>query len=441
MLFFKQFIKSCSFVIIMFVIVTFLSVLSHANESDGTNVSVLYAQIEGAITPAQVSFIEDLAAEASDDEHDLILLRLDTPGGLTSSMRDIVKVLMKSPIPICVWVGPDGSHAASAGTFIVAASDVSAMAPGTTIGAASPVLSSGDDLPTTMNTKVKNDLISLITGIAKKRGRNIKWYADAVDQSITIDAQGAVTLNVVDFIAVSPEDFLEQLGARGTSIDGKEVKFSKDGYLLTPFDAGFTYSVLSWLLNPQVAYLLLVAGIIGLFFEVLNPGAILPGVIGGFSLVTALYAMSILPTNAVGLLLLVFGAVLFILEAFITSYGLLSVAAIISLFIGSKALFRSDGVDQIPLGTIIGTVFSFSLFAALVIYFVAKAHTKESGVGMQSMTDLEGEVILIDGNKVKIRVRGEIWNAIPGEGAILNVGSKVRVISSKGLTLTVINIS
>ncbi|WP_235727702.1 NfeD family protein [Maridesulfovibrio frigidus] len=441
MLFFKQFIKSCSCMIIACVIITFMTVLSHANDSNDSNVSVLYGQIEGAITPAQVSFIEDLALEARDDEHDLILLRLDTPGGLTSSMRDIVKILMKSPIPICIWVGPDGSHAASAGTFIVAASDVSAMAPGTTIGAASPVLSSGDDLPTTMNTKIKNDLISLITSIAKKRGRNIKWYADAVDKSVTIDAQGAATLNVVDFIAVSAEDFLEQLGARGATIDGKRVKFSKEGYSLAPFDAGFSYSVLSWLLNPQVAYLLLVAGIIGLFFEILNPGAILPGVLGGFSLVTALYAMSILPTNAVGLLLLVFGAVLFILEAFITSYGLLSVAAIISLFIGSKALFRGDEVDQIPLGTILGTVFSFSLFAALVIYLVAKAHTRKPGVGMQSMAGLEGKVLLIDSNKLKVRVRGEIWNAIAEEGADLDVGSKVRVISSEGLTLTVINIS
>ncbi|SDK46008.1 membrane-bound serine protease (ClpP class) [Maridesulfovibrio ferrireducens] len=437
MLFFKHLRQRYSCMIITLVIIIFMSGSAYA----GDGLKVLYGQLEGAISPAQVSLIENMAKLAVDDEHDLILLRLDTPGGLTTSMRDIVKIMMNPPVPICIWVGPEGSHAASAGAFMVAAANVSAMAPGTTVGAASPVSSSGDDLPDTMSKKVTNDLASLIKGVARKRARNINWYADSVTKGVSIDAQEAVTLNVIDFIAVSPDDFLEQLGAKGLLLNGEEVKFSKDGYSLVNYEAGLSYSVLSWLLNPQVAYFLLIAGIVGLFFELVSPGAIFPGVVGGFCLVTALYAMSILPTNATGLLLMLLGGVFFILEVFIISYGLLSVAAIISLFVGSLVLFRGGEIQQLPLGTIIGTVLSFAVFVGSVVYLVAKAHSRKSDLGMQGMIGLEGEVIHVQDTKLKVRVRGEIWNAVYADESRLELGSKIKVINAEGLTLTVTRLS
>ncbi|WP_291330072.1 nodulation protein NfeD [Desulfovibrio sp. UCD-KL4C] len=437
MLLIKYFKSMCSCMIITLVIIILMSGAACAGET----LKVLYGQMEGAITPAQVSLLDGIIKQAVDDEDDLILLRLETPGGLTTSMRKIVKMMMNPPVPICLWVGPEGAHAASAGTFLVAAANVSAMAPSTTVGAASPVSSSGDDLPEAMNKKVTNDLTSLIKGVARKRGRNINWYVDSVSKGASLDAQEAVTLNVVDFIAVSPYDFFEQLGAKGILINGQNVKFSKDGFTLVDYENGLSYSVLSWLLDPQVAYYLLIAGILGIFFELVTPGVILPGVVGGFCLVTAFYAMSILPTNAAGLLLMLLGGILFILEIFVTSYGLLSVAAAISLFVGSLVLFKGGEVQQIPLGSIIGTVLSFSVFAVVVVFLVAKAHSRKPAVGMQGMVGLEGEVFRTFNNKLKVRVRGEIWNAVNADGAGLELGSKVKVISAEGLTLTVTRIS
>lgn len=437
MLFFKNFRSLCLCMIIITAMIISMGGLACAGE----NVKVLYGQIEGTISLAQVNLIEDMIQHATDDEDDLILLRLETPGGLTTSMREIVKMMMNPPVPICVWVGPEGTHAASAGTFLVAAANVSAMAPSTTIGAASPVSSSGDDLPETMNKKVTNDLISLIKGLARKRGRNINWYADSVEKGSSINAQEAITLNVINFIAVSPEDFLEQLGAKGILINGQQVKFSKNELTLINYKAGISYSVLSWLLDPQVAYFLLIAGILGIFFELVTPGVILPGILGGFCLVTAFYAMSILPTNAAGLLLMLLGGVLFILEIFVTSYGLLSVAAAISLFVGSLVLFRGGEMQQIPLGSIIGTVLSFSFFAAIVVFLVAKAHSRKPAVGMQGMIGLEGEVFRTVNGKLKVRVRGEIWNAVTVDGPGLESGEKIKVLSTEGLTLIVARIS
>ncbi len=411
----------------------FMSSTSYAE-----NVSILYAQLEGGISPAQVQFLEDVIAQASDDNHLLILLRVDTPGGLASSTRDMVKIIMSSDRPVCTWVGPDGAQAASAGTFLVAASQVAAMAPGSTIGAASPVTPSGDDLPETMSKKVTNDMASFIKGIARKRNRNVQWYSRTVQEGVSADAQEAVELNIVNLMAVSVEDYIEQLGARGVEVGNGKIKFSPDEVHISNFEPGLRYSILSWLLDPQIAYFLLLGGIIGLFFELSHPGALLPGVVGGFCLVTGLYAMSILPTNAAGLLLILFGSVLFILEVFVVSYGLLSLSAAVCIFIGSLVLFRGDGIQQLPLGTILGTVFSFSVFVGFLIYLVTRTQFRKSGVGMQSMIGLSGEVIEIKGEKMKIMVRGEIWNAVSNEGSVFEQGESVRVVHVDGLTLRVV---
>ncbi|WP_419781542.1 NfeD family protein [Maridesulfovibrio sp.] len=421
--------------LIIITVVISMSLKSRIVTAD--DVSVLLLELQGGISPAQVHLLEDGVTQAGDDDHDLVLLRLDTPGGSVSSMRDMVKIIMNSKIPVCVWVGPEGAHAASAGTFITASAQVAGMAPGTSIGAASPVSSSGEELSETMGKKVTGDMVSLIKGIARKRGRNIEWYAQSVKDGVSVDAQDAVTLNVVDFIALNFDDFLEQLGARGVVLGDEKIKFSRDEIEVTEFDPGFRYDVLSWLLDPQVAYFLLLGGMLGLFFELSHPGVVLPGVIGAFCLVTGLYAMSILPTNAAGLLLLLLGTVLFVLEIFIVSYGLLSLGAVISLFIGSLVLFR-EGTPGIPLGTVLGTVLTFSAFIGFVIYLVTKAQIPRSGVGMESMVGLEGEVIEIRGERMKVRVRGEIWNAETEDKIIFDPSTSIRVVAARGLTLIIV---
>ncbi|NDV24102.1 nodulation protein NfeD [Desulfovibrio sp. JC022] len=428
--------KRSGFIYCLIITVVFLSCIV-SDSVFARQINVLLLELEGGISPVQVHLLEDGLGRAGDDDHDLLLLRLDTPGGLGTSMREMVKIIMNSKVPVCVWVGPEGAHAASAGTFITAAAQVAAMAPGTSIGAASPVSSSGEELPETMSKKVTGDMVSLIKGIARKRGRNIEWYAMSVQDGISVDAQDAVTLNIVNFMALSVNDFLEQLGARGVLIDGQRVKFSKSEVVVSKFEPGFRYDVLSWLLDPQVAYFLLLGGVLGVFFELSHPGTILPGVIGTFCLVTGLYAMSILPTNAAGLLLLMLGAVLFILEIFIVSYGLLSLGAVISLFIGSLVLFR-EGTPGIPLGTILGTVLTFSVFAGIIIYLVTKAQLSKSGVGLESMIGLEGEVLELREGRMKVRVRGEIWNAETEDKTFFDSGTAVKVVQARGLNLIVV---
>lgn len=424
----------CLIIIVMFAICGFSESVS------AKNIDVLLLELQGGISPAQVHLLEDALEQAGDENHDLLLVRLDTPGGLGTSMRELVKIIMNSEIPVCIWVGPEGAHAASAGAYITAAAQVAAMAPGTSIGAASPVSSSGEELPETMSKKVTGDMVSLIKGIARKRGRNVDWYAKSVLDGISVDAQDAVTLNVVDFMALSVDDFLEQLGARGVVIGDQKVRFLKDDFSVTRFEPGFRYAVLSWLLDPQIAYFLLLGGMLGLFFELSHPGAILPGVVGAFCLVTGLYAMSILPTNAAGLLLLLLGAVLFILEVFIVSYGLLSVSAVLSLFVGSLVLFR-EGTPGIPMATILGTVLAFSVFAGIIIYLVTKAQISESGVGMMSMIGLKGEVMEVREGRMKVRVRGEIWNAETEDETFFDPGTAIKVAQARGLTLIIVKIS
>ncbi|TIH14679.1 nodulation protein NfeD [Marinifilum sp. JC120] len=428
--------KRSSYIFCLIVISMFITA-AVARSVLAENVSVMLLELQGGISPAQVHLLEDALEQAGDDDHDLLLLRLDTPGGLGTSMREMVKIIMNSKIPVCVWVGPEGAHAASAGTFITAAAQVAAMAPGTSIGAASPVSSSGEELPETISKKVTGDMVSLIKGIARKRGRNIDWYVKSVQEGVSVDAQDAVTLNIVNFMALSVDDFLEQLGARGVLLGGQKVKFAKKEISVIKFVPGFRYAVLSWLLDPQVAYFLLLGGILGVFFELSHPGSILPGVIGAFCLVTGLYAMSILPTNAAGLLLLLLGAVLFLLEVFIISYGLLSLGAVLSLFVGSLVLFR-EGTPGIPLGTILGTVLTFSFFVGIIIYLVTKAQLSKSGVGMESMLGLKGEVLEVKNGRMKVRVRGEIWNAVVEDGTVFDPGTVIEVVQARGLTLIVV---
>ncbi len=410
---------------------------AHTPGAENATLSAVRAvRIAGGISPAQADLLREALDAAERRGEGMLVVVLDTPGGSGEAMRDMVKTILAAPVPVAVWVGPAGARAASAGVFLVAAADLAAMSPQTTIGAASPVGMDGGDLQGTMQAKVKNDIMSFVRGVAQARGRNTDWYEDAVDKAVSITAEEAVLERVVDLLAESVDDLLAQAGSRGVTFRGRTVRFDPEAVTLVEHDPGFRHRVLSWLIDPQIAYFLMLGGMAGLFFELTTPGAVLPGVVGGLCLLLALYAMSVLPTNAAGLLLVLFGLVLFFLELHITSYGMLSVAGVAALFLGSTILFRpGEGFEALDMATISVTVAGLSCLLLAAVWLAARAQRARPAGGLQAMVGEEGAVLSWDGPRGLVRVRGEIWSAV--SAAPLAPGDRVRVAAARGLILDV----
>lgn len=397
-------------------------------------VRVLEVELGGPVTPVQGEFLRQALDQARDQRFDALLLRLDTPGGLLESMRAMVKDMLIAPLPVLVWVGPKWAQAASAGVFLVAAADVSGMAPQATIGSASPVTPGGSDLGETLKAKVLADLQSLVRGVALARGRNADWYEKAVSQSVSLTAQEAVLTKVVEILAGDPLDFLEQVGRRGLTRAGASLRFERSQVELVRLEPGFRERFLSWLLHPQVAYFLLLGGLAGLFFEIVTPGAVFPGVLGGLSLLLALYAMSVLPTRGAGLGLVLLGLLFFWLEVKITSYGLLGLAAVAALFLGSLILFDpGSGLPGLPLSTVIVTVAGLSAVLAGLVALVVRSQRSRRVQCDQVMLGLAAEVLDWTEDHGQARVRGEIWAA--RSDAELAPGARAVVTGQEGLTL------
>jgi len=409
---------------------------SLAAQSGDAISTVRLVRIEGGISPAQADLLRSAlnAAKAAGDG--MLIVELDTPGGSGEAMRDMVKDILAAPMPVAVWVGPSGARAASAGVFLVAASHLAAMSPQSTIGAASPVNMDGSDITGTMQAKVRNDIMSFVRGVAESRGRNTEWYEKAVDKAVSITASEAVLLRVVDIIAVNVDDLLAQAGKKGVGFQGRTIFFDPAAVILVEHDPGFRHRVLSWLIDPQIAYFLLLGGMAGLFFELTTPGAILPGVLGGLCLLLGLYAMSVLPTNVAGLLLVIFGVVLFFLEMHITSFGMLSVAGIVALFLGSTILYRTgEGFPGLDTVTIVATVAGLSCLLLAAVWLAVRAQRSPPTGGLEAMVGGIGEVLTWSGQAGTIRVRGELWSATSDDP--LAVGARVRVIAAKSLILSV----
>jgi membrane-bound serine protease (ClpP class) len=399
---------------------------------------VLHAAVRGPITPATEQLLSHALARAEEGGYQALLLELDTPGGLVTSMRAMVSSILGARIPVLLWVGPNGARATSAGVFLVAAAHVAAMSPQTTIGAASPVEMGGKDVDPTMAEKIKNDLMSYVRGLAESRGRNSAWYQDAVDAAVSVTAQEAVMTGVVEMLADSPRDMLAQLAVRGIPAPGGTLRFDPQGVRLDSYDPGLRHRMLSWLLDPQIAYLLLLGGIAGLFFEFTTPGAILPGVLGGLSLLLALYALSILPTSTAGILLILFAVVLFVLEIFVTSFGMLSIAGLVALFLGSLILITpTPGLEGVPLATIIVTVTAVAAIMSLCLVLITRAQRRRGMHGLDAMIGLTGRITKWDRQEGQVFVRGESWKAVSSGEQALAVGDRVRVVAARGLTLTV----
>ncbi|KHK03025.1 NfeD family protein [Desulfovibrio sp. TomC] len=386
-----------------------LATLLLAGQAQAT--TVLEARLAAAISPAQADMLDNALRAASGKHADLLLLTLDTPGGSIEVMRRMVGSILNATVPVVVYVAPGGARAASAGVFLAAAADVAVMAPQTTIGAASPIAPGGEDLPKTADKKVRNDLQSLVRGLADKHGRNVNWYKRSVEEAASLTAAEAVAERVVDFIAVDARDLLVQLGKRGLPTAAGLVRFDGQSAGIEAYDPGPWYSLLSWLLDPQIAYVLLLIGVAGVFFELITPGAILPGVVGGLALILALYALSVLPTNAAGLLLLLGAGVLFLLELHITSFGLLSLSGVAALLFGSLLLFRLDGQTALPLRLILPTVAGVSALLLGAGWLLAKAQRQKPRSGVEALIGQTALVRRWEGDAGKVFVHGEIWNA------------------------------
>lgn len=404
-------------------------------------VLVLATNLEASISPAQADMLDDAIGKAGTMGAAFLLVRLNTPGGGIGPMRRMVASILASPVPVVLYVAPSGARAASAGVFLMAAARVGAMAPDTTIGSASPVGPGGGDLNGTLYRKIRNELTSLVRGMAHSHGRNADWYRRFVVGAANLTAAEAVRDRVVEYLATDREDLFTQLGKRGLPLPGGQVlHFAPADVVLTAYDPGWRYGFLTWLLDPQVAYILLLVGVAGIFFELITPGAILPGVIGGLCLLPALYALSILPVNAVGLLLLLFAGTLFLLELYVTSYGLLGLSGVAALFLGSVLLFRLDGHAGLPLSVITPTVAGVSLILLLAGWLLARAQRLKPRSGLDALVGQPATVRHFDGTAGKVFVRGEIWNAIldPGCGDCRPVpGQRVRIVAARDMTLVV----
>jgi membrane-bound serine protease (ClpP class) len=380
-------------------------------------------------------FISNSIDSSVENSDNLLVIELDTPGGLDTSMRSIVKKIIASEVPVAVYVSPSGARAASAGVFITLAAHIAAMAPGTNIGAAHPV-SVGGDMDETMAEKAVNDASAYIKSLAEKRNRNAEWAENAVRESVSITAKEALESKVIDLISPDLKSLLDTIDQRTVETSTGKQTITTKGMKITRREMNFRDKVLNIISDPNIAYLLMLAGIYGIFFELTNPGAIFPGVFGMLSLILALYSFQTLPVNYAGLMLIILAIVLFILEIKVASYGLLTVGGIISMIIGSLMLFESAmPFFKLSLTVILPAVFLTALFFGLTIYLVLKAYRRKPATGVEELIGIEGEARSNIHKKGQVFVHGELWKAWSDEP--VSKGDTITVEEVKNLKLKV----
>ena len=424
--------------VVMSVMIVICIVLagSHAFGDEKTPVFNVIT-VNAAITPAVATYIIKSIDQAYAEGSTGLILLLDTPGGLDLAMRDIIKELLGSRIPVIVFVYPSGARAASAGVMITMASNIAAMAPGTNIGAAHPVaIGMGGKMDETMAEKVVNDAVAYSKSIAKKRGRNSKWVELAVRKSESVTAEEALKLNVIDFIANDVSQLLAKIDGKTVLLPSGEVQLNTKGAIINEKKMGLRERILTALSDPNIAYLLLMIGLAGLYFEFAHPGAILPGVIGGISLILAFFALQTLPVNFAGVLLIIFGIILFIAEIKIVSHGMLTVAGVISLVLGSLMLFESPiPALRVSLKVMIPTIVIVTLFFVAIIGLAVKAQMRKPATGVEGMIGKKGDAITSVHEDGKVFIKGEHWNAYSKD--MIEEGEKIKVVGMKGLRLEV----
>jgi len=405
-------------------------------QGDPGDVHVL--TVDDIVGPISARYLVEAIESAEEDGASALIIELDTPGGLITSMRSIIKAILGSSVPVCVYVAPEGARAASAGAFITISAHVAAMAPGTNIGAASPV-NAGGAMDSTLSSKAFNDAEAYIKALAARRGRNEEWAARAVTEAISVTAEEAVEKNVVDFIATSRADLLRRMEGLTVEVAGDTAHVIHVlGAPVVEQEITWRYRVLSILNDPTVAYLLLMLGFYGLFFELSNPGAIFPGVVGGICIILGLMGLQTLSLNYGGLLLLLLAVALFFLETQVASHGVLGLGGTAALFAGSLMLFDSPlPFLRVSMKVIVPTVLLTAAFFGFAITMALRAQRRLTVSGSSALVGHQGEVRRALDPEGSVFVAGEHWTARSETGDPVPVGTRVIVVAVDRLTLTV----
>jgi len=399
--------------------------------------SIYLLQLSGIINPITSQYVVGGIEDAEAEEAECLILQLDTPGGLDTSMRDIIKKMLNSTIPIIVYVSPSGGRAASAGVFITLASNIAAMAPGTNIGAAHPVVMGEGEIDEEMKAKMENDATAYIKSIAEKRGRNVQWAEKAVRESASITEQEAIEIGIIEFIANDVEELIEIIdGVRVTTASGTRTLKTK-GAEIIPVKMTFKDLFLHSLTNPNIAYILLFLGIYGILGEFSNPGSFFPGIVGGISLILAFVALQSIPINYGGLLLIIFGVVLFVIEVYTPTFGLLTAGGVTSLILGSFMLSKSTAPFlRISLGLIISISLATAAFFVFALSKGIKIQWKKPVTGREGLLGKVGIAKTDLAPEGTIFIHGERWQAC-AEDETIKEGEEVEVLEVKGLNLIV----
>ncbi len=397
-------------------------------------------EINGVINPVAAKFITESIDQSEEDGAQCLIIQMDTPGGLMDSMRDIVKKMLSARVPVVIYVAPSGARAASAGVFITMASHIAAMAPSTNIGAAHPVtLGSEQKENKAMMEKVVNDAVAQIKGIAKKRGRNVEWAEEAVRKSVSITEEEALKLKVIDLVATDLDSLMAKIDGRTVEVDSEEKVLVTKGVSINRREMGWRYRFLDIISNPTIAYIMLMLGIYGIFFELSNPGAILPGVLGAIFLILAFFALQMIPINYAGLALILLGIILFIAEVKITSYGMLSVGGAVCMLLGSIMLAENlPEYMKISKGVIIPAVLVSAGFFFFAVTMAIRARSKKPTTGVEGLIGEVGLSESVLNPEGTVSIHGELWRAECDDW--IEKGERIKVISVENLKLKVIKV-
>jgi len=400
--------------------------------------------LNGSVNPIVAEYLVDAMKKASEDGNQFIIIQMDTPGGLMDSMREIIKSILTSPIPVIVYTSPKGAQAASAGGFIMLASHVAAMAPGTEIGAMHPVSPMLDFMKRdkdgepdgVMEKKVLNDTVAYARSLAQKRGRNVDWAADAVRKAVSNSYLEAYKAGIIDIIAEDMNDLVRQLDGRKIIINGSQFVFRTENLLETRYEMTWKQKLVNRFADPQMIFLLFVIAIAGIGMELKNPGMVVPGTVGVISLILFLLGIRIIPINALGLVLVILAFILFILELKIQSFGLLTAGGIVSFFIGATILFDSPlPGGGIPLTSIVAMIAVVLAFVFIVVRAVIDVHKTKVTTGREGMIGETGTALSDFSRNGKISIHGEIWNA--ESGVDVKEGDTVVVEEVHGMVLKI----